>query len=41
MEIITIKVDEATAKKWQKVSPKVRKHLEKNLKSKRQYFPVG
>lgn len=33
MEQIVIEVDEATAKKWQEVSPEVKGKLQKNLKS--------
>ncbi|HEY5391253.1 MAG TPA: hypothetical protein VIJ57_03975 [Hanamia sp.] len=31
MERIVIEVDEATAKKWQDVSPKIKGQLEKNI----------
>lgn len=31
MERIVIEVDEATAKGWQDISPKVKSHLEKNI----------
>ncbi len=31
MEWIEIEVDEATAKKWQEVSPKIKEHLEKSF----------
>ncbi|SFP65608.1 hypothetical protein [Parafilimonas terrae] len=31
MERIVIEVDDATAKKWQEVSPKIKEQLEKNI----------
>jgi membrane-bound lytic murein transglycosylase MltF len=31
MKSIIIEVDEATAKEWQEVSPKIKEHLEKNF----------
>ncbi len=34
MERIVIEVDDATAKKWQEVSPKIKGQLEKNIEKK-------
>ncbi len=31
MERIVIEVDDATAKKWQEVSPKIKKQIERNI----------
>lgn len=41
MERIVIEVDEATAKKWQDVSPKIKSQLKKNFENQIEIFSQG
>lgn len=41
MESITIEIDEATAKEWQEVSPKIKNQLKENFKEQIQMFSQG
>ncbi|MEO6844131.1 MAG: hypothetical protein ABI184_03100 [Ginsengibacter sp.] len=41
MERIIIEVDDATAKKWQAVSPKIKQRLEKNIEKQMEILSRG